>query len=102
MNLALRGLMIDADRAERIGLITQAVDADDLVSTTDALAEELLRLPTLTVAAIKRCINVGGDLDLAAGLAIEQEEMSALGKTEDTREGVRAFVEKREPNFVGR
>jgi enoyl-CoA hydratase/carnithine racemase len=102
LNLSLRGLMIDADRAEQIGLITQAVDADDLEPATQALADELLGLPTLTMAAIKRCINEGGDLDLAGGLAVEQREMSALGTTEDTREGVRAFVEKREPQFVGR
>ena len=88
--------------AEQIGLITQAVDADDLEPATQALADEMLGLPTLTMAAIKRCINEGGDLDLAGGLAIEQREMSALGATEDTREGVRAFVEKREPQFVGR
>lgn len=102
LNLSLRGLMIDADRAEQIGLITQAVDAADLVSATEALAEELLHLPPLTMAAIKRCVNEGANLDLAGGLAIEQAEMSALGATEDTREGVRAFVEKREPQFVGR
>jgi enoyl-CoA hydratase/carnithine racemase len=102
LNLSLRGLMVDADRAEQIGLITQAVDADNLESATQALADELLHLPTLTMAAIKRCINEGGDLDLAGGLAVEQREMSALGATEDTREGVRAFVEKREPQFVGR
>ncbi len=102
LNLALRGLMIDADRAEQIGLITQAVDAGELEPATQALADELLSLPTLTMAAIKRCINEGGDLDLAGGLAVEQREMSALGATEDTREGVRAFVEKREPHFVGR
>jgi enoyl-CoA hydratase/carnithine racemase len=102
LNLSLRGLMIDADRAEQIGLITQATDADGLVPATQALADELLGLPTLTMAAIKRCINEGGDLDLTSGLAVEQREMSVLGATEDTREGVRAFVEKREPQFVGR
>jgi enoyl-CoA hydratase/carnithine racemase len=94
--------MVDADRAEQIGLITEAVDAEDLESATRALATELLGLPTLTMAAIKRCINDGSDLDLAGGLALEQSEMSALGATEDTREGVRAFIEKREPKFVGR
>jgi enoyl-CoA hydratase/carnithine racemase len=102
LNLSLRGLMVDADRAEQIGLITEAVDAEDLESATRALATELLGLPTLTMAAIKRCINDGSDLDLAGGLALEQSEMSALGATEDTREGVRAFIEKREPKFVGR
>jgi len=102
LNLSLRGLLIDADQAEQIGLITQAVDADDLTKATQELAEELRQLPTLTLAAIKRCVNIGGDLDLKGGLAIEQEEMSALGATEDTREGVAAFVEKREPHFVGR
>jgi len=78
LNLSLRGLMLDADRAEQIGLITQAVDVGELEAATQALAEELLGLPTLTMAAIKRCINEGGDLDLAGGLAVEQREMSAL------------------------
>ena len=102
MNLSMRGLMIDADHAERIGLVTAAVDSGELEVATSALAEELLALPTITLAGIKRCINVGGDLDLHGGLALEKAEMSALGATEDTREGVAAFVEKRAPRFVGR
>lgn len=98
-DLCMRGLLIDADRAERIGLISEAVDEDQLDARADELAAELLGLPQMTLRAIKRCVLQGGDTDLTSGLLIEKDEMSALGKTEDTQEGVRAFVEKREPAF---
>jgi len=100
LDLCIRGRMIDADHAARIGLVSEAVDQDELNACGDALAMELLALPQMTLRAIKRCILQGADLDLAAGLRIEEDEMAALGETEDAREGVRAFVEKRSPVFT--
>ena len=102
LDLCLRGRLIDADEAERIGLISEAVDADGLDARVDELADELLALPRLPTQAIKRCILQGLETSLVEGLRIEENEMSGLGETEDTREGVAAFVEKREPRFVGR
>lgn len=102
LDLCLRGRLIDADEAERIGLISEAVDADGLDARADELADELLALPRLPTQAIKRCILQGLETSLVEGLRIEENEMSGLGETEDTREGVAAFVEKREPRFVGR
>ena len=102
LDLCMRGRLIDADEAERIGLISAAVDADVLEQRVDELTTELLGLPRLSTQAIKRCIVRGLDLSLAEGLKIEEDEMSGLGESEDTREGVAAFVEKREPRFVGR
>jgi len=102
LDLCIRGRLVDADEAERIGLIHEAVDADALEARSEALADELLALPQLTLRAIKRCILRGGDTDLASGLTIEENEMAGLGETEDAREGVRAFVEKRDPVFVHR
>ena len=102
LDLCLRGRLIDADEAERIGLISEAVDADGLDARVDELADELLALPRLPTQAIKRCILQGLEASLVEGLRIEENEMSGLGETEDTREGVAAFVEKREPRFVGR
>jgi enoyl-CoA hydratase len=98
-DLCMRGLLIDADRAEQIGLVSEAVDPDRLDARAEELTTELLSLPTMTLRAIKRCVVRGSDTDLAGGLAIEKDEMSALGDTLDTHEGVRAFVEKREPVF---
>ena len=102
LDLCMRGRLIDADEAERIGLISEAVDADVLEQRVDELTAELLGLPRLSTQAIKRCIVGGLDLSLAEGLKIEEDEMTGLGESEDTREGVSAFVEKREPRFVGR
>ena len=102
LDMCIRGRLVDADEAERIGLVHEAVDPDELDARSEALAEELLALPQLTLRAIKRCILRGGDTDLAGGLQIEEDEMAGLGATQDAREGVRAFVEKREPVFVHR
>ena len=102
LDLCLRGRLIDADEAERIGLISEAVDADGLDARVDELADELLALPRLPTQAIKRCILQGLETSLVEGLRIEENEMSGLGETEDTREGVAAFIEKREPRFAGR
>jgi enoyl-CoA hydratase/carnithine racemase len=102
MDMCVRGRLIDAVEAERIGLVHEAVDAEQLDARSEELAAELLTLPQKTLRAIKRCIIQGGDTDLLSGLKIEEEEMSGLGETEDAREGVRAFVEKRPPVFVHR
>lgn len=100
LDLCLRGRMLSADEAERIGLITQACDGEELDGLGLALASELLALPKLTLAAIKRCILVGGDQDLAGGLQVEQHEMAAIAATADAREGTRSFLEKRDPIWV--
>ena len=102
LDLCSRGRVLEADEAERIGLITEAVDADVLDARAEELAEELLRIPQLTLRAIQRCILLGSDRDLASGLRLEAAEMLALGDTADTQEGVRAFVEKRDPVFAHR
>jgi enoyl-CoA hydratase len=99
IDMCVRGRLIDAERAEQIGLVHEAVDADQLDARAEELAQELLALPQMTLRAIKRCVLQGADTDLASGLKIEEDEMSALGKTHDAREGVRAFVEKRQPVF---
>jgi enoyl-CoA hydratase len=99
MDMCVRGRLIDANDAERIGLVHEALDADRLDARAEELADELLGLPQMTLRAIKRCILRGGDTDLLSGLKIEEDEMSALGATHDAREGVRAFVEKRPPVF---
>lgn len=101
LDLCLRGRLIRADEAERIGLITEAVDAEQLDTRVAELTQELTALPRLSTQAIKRCIVQGLDVSLAEGLRIEEKEMTALGGSSDTREGVRAFLEKREPSYTG-
>src|SRR3954465_12659343 len=57
--------------------------------------------PKLAIAAIKRCVHEGGQLPLEQGLALEAELMESLFRSRDATEGLPAFVEKREPSFVG-
>jgi len=102
LDLCLRGRLIDADEAAQLGLISEAVDAERLDERVEEFTAELLALPRLSTQAIKRCIVQGLDLPIEQGFKIEEEEMTGLGASEDTREGVAAFVEKREPRFVGR
>jgi enoyl-CoA hydratase/carnithine racemase len=101
LDMCIRGRMIDADEAERFGLITEAADAERLDDRASEFAAELLALPRLTTQAIKRCILVGLELPLDEGFALERRELEGLRDTHDTREGVRSFIEKREPKFNG-
>ena len=102
LDMCMRGRLVQADDALNLGLISEAVDADALDDRVEELTTELLALPRLSTQAIKRCILRGLDQPLLYGLKIEEDEMSGLGASEDTREGVAAFVEKREPNFIGK
>ena len=102
LDLCVRGRMIDADEAERYGLVTEVVEPDGLELRVTELCDELLALPRLTTQAIKRCILEGRDLPLAEGFTLERRELAGLRDTHDTREGVQSFIEKRSPNFIGR
>src|SRR5437879_10825691 len=87
LDLLLRGRMIGADEAERIGLITFASDAHDLDQRARDLAAELAALPPLAVREIKRGGDLGLDGPLPAGLALEERGNVALADTADAREG---------------
>jgi enoyl-CoA hydratase/carnithine racemase len=89
--------MLDADEALALGVISEACELGELGMKGSRLAEELLDLPYRTVEAIKRAIREGAEVDFPTALAIEQREMLALSDTEDAREGVAAFVERRKP-----
>lgn len=102
LDMCVRGRMINADDAERYGLVNEAVDADAFDQRIGELRDELLALPRLTTQGIKRCIQHGLELTIDDGLALERRELAALRDTEDTREGVRSFIEKRQPRFVGK
>ena len=102
LQLLLRGTLIGADEALRIGLVTETCPAGDLLSRATALAAELAALPPLAVRETKRCVVAGLDGPLAAGLALEERANVFLAGTADAREGVSAFVHRRPPVFEGR
>jgi len=102
MGLALTGEPLPAEKAEEWGLIWKCVDDEALGAEVDALASKLASLPPLGLAAIKAIIRSTWGRTLDEELLLQRDEMRRLGFTQDYREGVAAFLEKRTPNFTGR
>jgi len=100
--LALLGDKLPAQTAEEWGLIWLCVDDDALMTETLNLARHLAQQPTKGLAAIKRLLNRSFANSLDEQLELEKETMRELGRTDDYREGVAAFMEKRKPVFRGR
>lgn len=95
------GDMIDAKEAERIGLVTTVVPHDELEMATRELAEKLAKAAPLAIQRAKRSIYQGLDMDLESTMKYVQPLIRELQQSEDNKEGVRAFLEKREPVFRG-
>jgi 2-(1,2-epoxy-1,2-dihydrophenyl)acetyl-CoA isomerase len=100
--LAMLGDIIDAQEALRIGMVTKVVPADDLVSETRAFAERLASGPTRAYALAKKALRFGAVMDLENSLEYEADLQNQVALTADHLEGVKAFMEKREPKFEGR
>jgi enoyl-CoA hydratase/carnithine racemase len=98
----LTGQRISAERAEAWGLITQAVADDGLDAAVQALAQELASRPPLALRTLKMVLNRGADAPLETALELERKSYAWLRSTHDYEEGVRSFVEKREPKYEGR
>jgi enoyl-CoA hydratase/carnithine racemase len=98
----LTGQRISAERAEAWGLITQTVADDGLDAAVDALARELSARAPLALRTLKMVLNRGADAPLDTALELERKSYAWLRSTHDYEEGVRSFVEKREPKYEGR
>lgn len=102
MLMLLTGSRIDAIEALRIGLVSRVVAAADLQELAQALARQIAGNAPLAVSAVKRLATMGRELNLPAGLELEQQAFGVLRDSEDRLEGRRAFSEKRKPAFKGR
>jgi enoyl-CoA hydratase/carnithine racemase len=101
MELLLTGRTFSPAEAYAMGLVAELLAADDAEDRVRAYAERLARGPALALAAIKRCVHEGGEAALEEGLALEAALVEDLFASRDATEGLRAFVEKRRPEFVG-
>ena len=102
MGLALTAEPLPADKAEQWGLIWKAVEDEQLDIEVDTLASRFASAPTRGLAAIKRMIRESWGHSLDQELELQRDAMRELGFSDDYREGVAAFMEKRKPNFSGR
>lgn len=101
MELILTGKMISADEAYRMGLVNQVVSFDKLMEASKKMAGTILKQAPLAVRAAKESIHEGLSVGLSEGCFLEAQLFSTLFATEDQKEGAKAFLEKRSPNFKG-
>ena len=100
--LILTGRSIDAREADALGLVTSVVPAEATVGAALALATRIATMPPLAVLAAKEAVRGAFELSLTAGLDAERRAFFGLFGSDDQREGMAAFIEKRAPRWSGR
>jgi enoyl-CoA hydratase len=102
MEMCLTGRMMGAEEAERAGLVTRVVPAADLIGEAFKTAETIAAMAPLAAIATKEMVNATYEMSLAQGINFERRLFHGLFGTEDQKEGMAAFVEKRPGNWTGR
>jgi enoyl-CoA hydratase len=99
MDMNLTGRFMDAEEADRSGLVSRVVPAKKLTEETMAAAGKIAEKSMITVMAVKEAVNRSYEVPLAEGLLFERRVFHSLFATEDQKEGMAAFAEKREAQF---
>lgn len=103
MEMILLGTIMNAEEAMRIGLVNRVVDPLELMNTAMKWADRLAKGAPIALAAAKRTIKNGlAEKDIASAIVLEGKEWAALFETQDQKEGMQAFIEKRKPDYQGK
>ena len=102
MEMCLTGRMMDAGEAERSGLVARVVPANELQTEAMKTAEAIAAMPPLAAIAVKEMVNAAFEIQLGQGIRFERRLFHGLFGTEDQKEGMAAFVEKRPGKWKGR
>lgn len=102
MDMCLTGRRMDAQEAERMGLVARVVPPDMLLSVAKAMAETIAKQSLPALMAAKESVNRAFESGLAEGVRFERRMFHALFATEDQKEGMAAFAQKRAPDFKNR
>jgi enoyl-CoA hydratase len=102
MEMCLTGRMMDAGQAERAGLVARVVPAGELLDEAMKTAEAIAAMPPLAAIACKEMVNAAFEMPLNQGIRFERRLFHGLFGTEDQKEGMTAFVEKRPGNWKGK
>ena len=102
LELCLTGDTVSGSEAQKLGLVNTAVPGNELLQAAENLANRILKGAPMSVAFIKEAIKKGIELPLEEGLRLEADLSALVGITEDSKEGPRAFAEKRAPVWKGK
>ena len=102
MEMCLTGRMMDAAEAERSGLVAKVLPSADLLGEALKTAQAIASMPPLAAVAVKEMVNAAFEMGLAQGINFERRLFHGLFGTEDQKEGMAAFVEKRPGNWTGK
>jgi len=102
MEMVLTGAYLSAEEAYRAGLVTKITSKERFLAEAIALAETIAGKPPMAVKLAKDAVNAVNELALSDGLEYERRLFYSLFATEDQKEGMKAFLEKRKPNYTGR
>jgi enoyl-CoA hydratase/carnithine racemase len=101
LELFWTGELISAEEAERIGMINKALPDETLLAHVRGIAEKIARAPQLSVRFIKRAVYQGQRIDLRTSLDLISSHYAVVASSGDHKEAVKAYLEKRKPNFTG-
>ncbi|MBI4851511.1 MAG: enoyl-CoA hydratase/isomerase family protein [Acidobacteria bacterium] len=102
MELMMTGELIDAEKANQLGIVNLVVKNNELDETANFFAQQASSLPTAAIGRLKKLLDSSSTSSLTEQLELEAQMQMEASATEDFREGVKAFVEKRQPKFTGK